>query len=608
MRNESQKEARCPKIALRVGVTGLRTSKRAPLNLLTPQIQKVLQNIKDTMAEIAQHPQVGGVYRSDSPFLRIVSPLAEGADRSVAELALGMGYTLFAPLPFTQEEYEKDFPESVEEFRKLLERAEVLELDGERENFAEASYRALGEFVLRNCDILIAIWDGAHERGPGGTAEVVRRAAYARLPVWWINTKAPFSTRFIEGPNDLRFDIYPPEFQPQRLANYISRIVLPPQLKSSGAVSGIFHKFVQLFQRKLPAHNSPIYDYLNERPIRRFATWNVFGQLMSAFSQKKNYKETLNSADQGIKGYNYWMNLYNIADSLAVPYANRYRSSYIWLAFFAFLSLAADAASAPLPRDYEGGIVFIEMTSLLLIALLVFQNIHLKWHEKWISYRLLAELYRKQSVLAYLGRALPRPDIFLLSFNSLTESENAVERENWIGWYFAAAQRAAPFTTGSLKELNATARQICTQLCTEQITYHTHRMHRNRAINQAISIASEIAFVVTFGLVIIKLISVFNNNSEIVIWSSAFAGGFSAASGAFVGIRAYSEFSILARQSSCMTSLVQDVSAELSIIDPSAPLASQELGGLLDSLILAMLQDVSGWAQLFRIKAIEPGG
>jgi hypothetical protein len=56
---------------------------------------------------------------------RAFSPLADGEDRLFAGEALALGFELNCPLPFSQSEYEKDFPtrERVDEFRALLSRA-----------------------------------------------------------------------------------------------------------------------------------------------------------------------------------------------------------------------------------------------------------------------------------------------------------------------------------------------------------------------------------------------------------------------------------------------------------------------------------------------------
>ena len=65
------------------------------------------------------------------------------------------------------EQYERDFPDSVDAFRAALSRATVFTLDGSREGEAERveSYQEVGHFVARNCDLLISVWDGGREHG-----------------------------------------------------------------------------------------------------------------------------------------------------------------------------------------------------------------------------------------------------------------------------------------------------------------------------------------------------------------------------------------------------------------------------------------------------------
>jgi hypothetical protein len=107
--------------------------------------------------------------------LRLLSPLARGADRlAVAALKLG-GYELFVPMPFAREEYEEDFKGSdesnepkepelskdadLDQFRRLLKLAgkvNWLPLDGDRAE-EDRAYESAGRFEVRNSDILIAI-------------------------------------------------------------------------------------------------------------------------------------------------------------------------------------------------------------------------------------------------------------------------------------------------------------------------------------------------------------------------------------------------------------------------------------------------------------------
>ncbi|MEA1977008.1 MAG: hypothetical protein U9N80_03825 [Chloroflexota bacterium] len=123
--------------------------------------------------------------------MTILSPLAEGADRMVANRAIAIGGTkLIAILPMPIENYQVDFQSSSSrvEFHNLLQLAdEVIELP--RTSKREESYRRAGEYLVAHCDVLIAIWDGLPVRGPGGTAEVVALARKQNLPMVWIYVK-----------------------------------------------------------------------------------------------------------------------------------------------------------------------------------------------------------------------------------------------------------------------------------------------------------------------------------------------------------------------------------------------------------------------------------
>ena len=124
-----------------------------------------------------------GKYPS-TPFV-ILSPLAEGADRLVARIAMEapLCASLIAILPTRRTDYETDFgsDESRAEFAELLSRAElVVELpfagDGDwrtDETLRPPYYAKVGGVIAEYSQILFALWDGLPARGPGGTASVV---------------------------------------------------------------------------------------------------------------------------------------------------------------------------------------------------------------------------------------------------------------------------------------------------------------------------------------------------------------------------------------------------------------------------------------------------
>ena len=79
------------------------------------------------------------------------------------------------------------------------------------------------------------------------------------------------------------------------------------------------------------------------------------------------------------------------------------------------------------------------------------------------------------------------------------------------------------------------------------------------------------------------------------------------ASATFLGIRAYAEFELLARQSARMQRTMADAARQLDALTLDRPLASNDLGNALFGVTAAMLLDIDGWAQLFQAKAVEAG-
>ncbi len=127
----------------------------------------------------------------------ILSALADGSDRLVAQLALEtLDAQLVVALPLPYEIYKRSFGHadhlsnqaSNEEFQRYVGRsslyfemplrfasAQILEQDNAAGEQARAHQYALaGAYIVSRSDELIAVWDGQDARGTGGTAEVVQ--------------------------------------------------------------------------------------------------------------------------------------------------------------------------------------------------------------------------------------------------------------------------------------------------------------------------------------------------------------------------------------------------------------------------------------------------
>jgi hypothetical protein len=153
------------------GVSGHRDLVRTDLPELRKQLQTVFERFR------LAYPNAS---------FELLSPLAEGADRVAAEVALVCGIKLKVPMPMAQADYERDFTtaESLSEFRRLLATANAQwELSDNQLNQSLLSdsnrrtqrYAAVGDFIARTSHVMILLWDGRDNQKVGGTAWVKKR-------------------------------------------------------------------------------------------------------------------------------------------------------------------------------------------------------------------------------------------------------------------------------------------------------------------------------------------------------------------------------------------------------------------------------------------------
>lgn len=612
-----------PHVAWRVGVTGHRDLSVASLPHLRCAVARVLELVKVTVREVAAADAAAETYAAtgSSPSLRLLSPLADGADRLVAEEAMAKGYQLEVALPFGQADYEQDFDAaSVTQFRALLDRSgsgpddrRVITIDGSKNGGSDRSYETVGRFVLRNCDLLIAIWDGQPAAGRGGTAEVVRAAAAAGLPVWWIDPAVPDAPRLLDEtwqPSNLT---QPPDGRAPdaALARYIREVITPPAVappERHGSLGRLIHHACSMAGR----HPSPLQDYLQEQRPGRGWIHGVYGLFMRLVAPVPASQERTAVAAEGAVE-EWWDRHYATATVLSSVYGNLYRSSYVLVFFLAGTALLAAILSTAVPHTLHVPVAFVELAALAGIALLVGANHLHRWQERWIQYRLFAELCRKQRILAPLGWTLPVRDIARItttaSHHEASHGAEAPPRDAWVAWYFAANRRACPLPTGKLSgPALARARAIGSDLVAEQTAYHQAREIRSEMAAHRLAHWGDLFFVVALVGVILRIgMELVHAPALAVSLLGLICSVSPATSATFLGIRAYAEFELLARQSARMQRIMADAARELDALTLEGPLASNDLGNALFGVTAAMLLDIDGWAQLFQVKAVEAG-
>jgi len=122
------------------------------------------------MAELRQH--VGDE-------LRGISCLCDGADQIFARAVIERGGDLAVVLP--ADDYRERLVDQDGFDRLLGKAAQVLRMPFRRAD--RRAFKAASEEVLRQCELLLAVWDGLPSRKLGDTADVVTAARAEGVPV-----------------------------------------------------------------------------------------------------------------------------------------------------------------------------------------------------------------------------------------------------------------------------------------------------------------------------------------------------------------------------------------------------------------------------------------
>ena len=185
---------------LTIGITGHR-------DLVAEEVPALKEIVRDYFLQL----------RSDFPDLdlQLITPLAEGSDRLVADVALELGVELIVPLPMPQADYEQDFSSTiaVDAFRASLENARVIHLRtlpeavglSVTEENRVRQYAQLGIFISNHSQVLLALWDGKPSAAVGGTASVVNYHLTAVMPGLALAEDSP--NLLADNENDLVYHV-----------------------------------------------------------------------------------------------------------------------------------------------------------------------------------------------------------------------------------------------------------------------------------------------------------------------------------------------------------------------------------------------------------------
>ena len=329
--------------------------------------------------------------------LRVMSALAEGADRLVAEEALALGLELVVPLPMARHHYVEDFKTETSRagFDALASQAtQLYELPladgvtaGDLAHSATArsrQYAQLGIFLCAHCHILLALWDGKPSSRLGGTAQVVRFHHDDILPGY-----APGSyitqQMLVDDESDLVYHIVCSRMRPDGT----------PQEGMRPLDWWWFTKDRHQPRSKvLPAQHGLIFHRSSEfsRDSMRFAERIEAGKYPLLDAEERDY------LPPGIENID---RLFCIADWLAIHFQKRtlltLRTTHV-LAFFMGLMFLLYSELKSLQY-----FMFAFLFFFVVAATVQFIATRQGWHRKYLDYRALAEGLRVQFYWAASG-------------------------------------------------------------------------------------------------------------------------------------------------------------------------------------------------------------
>ncbi len=412
---------------LTIGVTGHR-------DLLTDEVPALKKKVREFFLQLKhEFPDLN---------LQLITPLAEGSDRLVADVALELGIALIVPLPMPQNEYERDFSSAtaIEAFRDSLKKARVINLRLLRhspDNSLDTEdrshqYAQLGIFISNHSQVLLALWDGKVSAEMGGTASVVNYHLTAVMPGFYMAEDSP--NLLADNENDLVYHIVcsrnRPDGQPKAGFVPLQATWLTAQFGlESGKQMPIEYRIMwqrlQDYGRDIAKYESAIQD--NGADLLENAPDLPLPTGTSTISEQ-----------------------HRIADWLAMHFQKRISLGLIAVHTVALLI----GLFFILYSDFDGTEFLVNFILLAFLAGFVLYKIGEKrqWHRKHLDYRALAEGLRVQFYWSLAGvidvqsaefaydNFLQKQDVDLgwirhvMRTVSLARSRDSVPQAEWVDW------------------------------------------------------------------------------------------------------------------------------------------------------------------------------
>jgi hypothetical protein len=613
-----------PRIRLRIGVSGHRAPPKLPAEAEAPVralLDRALATIVDTARKIesdyvafarSRPPSSPASETNAANTFVIVSSLAEGSDRILAEAGLAAGFGLEVVLPLARAEYARDFetPASRAAFERLLgSSAAVFDLNGAADERPRA-YEAAGFVMLANVDLLVAIWDGKEAAGLGGTAQIVSRAIADGIPVIWIDPAKPSAMQIsLPQAGDL-----PPaniNARPQdnfRIADQaaialaITDILSLP--KESGARLSLQRYLTEEERRWNFCPWYPLLVWLFAGRLPRQSDFRLPAALADTKSQWQGYLGILpKDRSQRPAIETMLLPAVSAADHLAVYYSLVYRSTYVFNYLFAAVAVALALVGIFVhDATAKSYLVSIELVIILIILVTWLRGHGGLRHQRWLEYRRLAECLRHMRILAPLGcegpLGRPRRDLH-------------AQEQDWVSWYAWSLRRLIPLPHAFVDAayLAAVREAALSAEIDGQLGYHTRNAEATDKLDGRIHHTGQIVFGTTAAACVAFLCLVWfvgvpkeQEERELVLGIFTFLTAlFPTLGGALGAIHVQGDFKTVAEQSRRTAKRLAAVGKVLA----QEPLNFARLADRIEKVSDILMAELLEWQTIFRTRPLS---
>lgn len=432
------------------------------------EVERQLLQIATDKTHDARGSRVAGFYSQNPPVLRLITGLAEGADQLAAtalsrrasdgspvrrELAGVVPCTLAAYRESRKPWHRADFDAAVASC------AYVLELDGSCEKPVPdtplaatrraRAYRAQAAFLLRQCDLLVAIADLSAAGSAGGTLETITRAMDFQIPVVLIDARS--AKPHLLQPGDDIAEVLGRTVRVdwrEQLRHWVLLLAAGPDMKEKhpGGSPDAHKNATHATSRD----DALLKEFFEEFPWRRkgaspdrLPTFRerIWKRFSDHFHTDESLQQSGAAADKKLEPYAAWRQR---ATALNYHYAGLYRGTFVLNYGLAVVAVAFATLSLVLFAMWHdrGHALTWTLFGLALVKLAcigtIYNNTHRANHNDWnnkaIDYRYLSERLRCAYYLPIIGSLRP-PVPAKAQFTSRAMRQSAVD------WLFESMMR-----------------------------------------------------------------------------------------------------------------------------------------------------------------------